>query len=87
MQTVGTIRHGTRDRIPQQNTDKAQEQEIPQIAEKIFSRAKFRHRHGEIWCRHNLARILKYHGEIWYNFVVPNFATPNFAYSKFPPLR
>ena len=35
MQTLATIRHGARDRIPQQNTDKAQEQEIPQIAQKI----------------------------------------------------
>ena len=37
MQTVATIRHGTRDRIPQQNTEKAQEQEIPQIAQKRFT--------------------------------------------------
>ena len=34
MQTVATIRHGTWDRTPQQNTDKAQEQEIPLIAQK-----------------------------------------------------
>ena len=33
----------------------------------------------------NLAPILKYHGEIWSTFVVPNFAIPNFAYSYPPP--
>ena len=35
----------------------------------------------------NLARILKFHGEVWYNFVVLNFAIPNFANSKTSPLR
>ena len=38
MPTGATIRHGTRDRIPQQNTDKAQEQEFPQIAQKQICR-------------------------------------------------
>ena len=52
----------------------------------IFSlRRKFGHQNGEIWCGQNLVQILKFHGEIWCNFVVPNFAIPNLAYSNPPP--
>ena len=34
-----------------------------------------------------MASVLKYHGKMWYNFVVPHFAIPNFASAKISPLR
>ena len=41
-----------------------------QIAQKN-SWGKFGHQDREIWCRQNLGQILKFHGKIWCNFVVP----------------
>ena len=41
MQTVATIRHGTWDCILHQNTDKAREEEIPQLPQKNFRRENF----------------------------------------------
>ena len=48
-------------------------------------RGKFGYQNGEIRCGQNLVQILKLHGEIWYNFVVPNFTIPKFRLFQIPP--
>ena len=79
MQTVATIRHGTRDRIPQQNIDKAQEQEIPQNCAKKFC--------VEIFVT-GMAKFAV--GKIWHEFLntMAKFGTiccAKFRHSKSPP--
>ena len=63
--------------------DHAQQCNMQTSCTKKISWRKFGHWNGESWCGQNLAQILKFHGEIRYNFVVPNFAIPNCACSKF----
>ena len=80
MQTVATIRHGTRDRIPQQNTDKAQEQENPQIAQKKFVTGMAKFGASKIW--HEFLNCMAKFGTILLCQISPFQMSP---ISKFPP--
>ena len=85
MQTVATIGHGTRDRTPQQNTDGAQEQEIPQIALKKFRGETFVTRmakfgSGKIW--HEFLNTMGKFGTILLCQILPFHISP---IPKFPP--
>ena len=87
MQTVATIAHGTQDRIPQQNTDKAQEQEIPQNCTKKFRGENFvtgmaNFGAGTIW--HKFKNTTAKCGTILLCQISP---IPNFVYSKMSRLR